>query len=103
LNITPELASSDGCSNELLSDTMRNDRQSLSEVATKKDCDATEGRVSAQKIPKTSIHSFNGMFVLHWNLIPNDKRSLTQNRVNVRTSSDFADGCLINDQGNMKG
>ena len=52
---------------------MWNDRESLSEIATKEHSDATKGRVIVQKILKSSIDSFNGMFVLHWNLIPDDK------------------------------
>ena len=97
------MASSDGCRNKLLSNTMRNYREGLSEVTTKKDRDATKWRVVAQKILKSSIDSFDGMFVLHWNLIPDDKRSLAQNRIKVRSSCDIAGGCFIDGQGDTKG
>ena len=80
------MTSTDGCRNKLLSNSVRDDRESLSEVAAEKDCDTTKGRVAVQKILKSTIYCFDGMFVLHWNLIPDDKRSLAENRKEVRTT-----------------
>src|ERR1700679_3460643 len=100
--MSPDLTSTDGCRNKLLSNAVRDDRESLSEVATEKDCNTTKWRSVFQKILKSAIYCFDGMLVLHWNLIPDDKSSLAENRKEVRTTCDGARGGFIYGQGDFK-
>jgi hypothetical protein len=75
-------------------------RESLTEITTKKNSDATKWFVRytfyMKKIFQSTVKSLNSMFVLHRDLIPNDNSSLLQNIMKGRTFCNIADRVFMN-------
>jgi hypothetical protein len=83
-----------------MSGTSGDHRESLAEVTTKQDSDSTKWFVRytiyMKQILQSTVKSFNGMFVLHRDLIPNDNASLLQNIMQRRTFWNVADRAFMN-------